>query len=42
LPQSVESHQVKTQVIEIGTGWESTTYAKTMKRRFPKIAAKLA
>lgn len=42
LPQSVESHQVKTQVIEIGTGWESTTYAKTLKRRFPKIAAKLA
>ncbi|NDG71786.1 MAG: hypothetical protein EBY32_10890 [Proteobacteria bacterium] len=42
LPQSVESQQVKTQVIEIGTGWESTTYAKTMKRRFPKIAAKLA
>jgi hypothetical protein len=42
LPQSVESKQVKTQVIEIGTGWESTTYAKTMKRRFPKIAAKLA
>lgn len=42
LPQSVESKQVKTQVIEIGTGWESITYAKTMKRRFPKIAAKLA
>jgi hypothetical protein len=42
LPQSVESKQVKTQVIEIGTGWESTTYAKTMKRRFPKIADKLA
>ena len=42
LPQSVESQQVKTQVIEIGTGWSSTTYAKTLKRRFPKIAAKLA
>ena len=42
LPQSVESHQVKTQVTEIGTSWESTTYAKTLKRRFPKIAAKLA
>jgi hypothetical protein len=42
LPQSVESKQVKTQVLEIGTGWASTTYAKTLKRRFPKIAAKLA
>ena len=42
LPQSVESKQVKTQIIEIGTGWTSTTYAKTLKRRFPKIAAKLA
>jgi len=42
LPQSVESKQVKTQIIEIETGWSSTTYAKTLKRRFPKIAAKLA
>jgi hypothetical protein len=42
LPQSVESKQVKPQFIEIGTDWESTTYAMTLKRRFPKIAAKLA
>jgi hypothetical protein len=34
LPQSVEKQQVKTQVIEIGTDWASTTYAKTRKSRF--------